>query len=82
MNKSLSKAIALLLGWLLALMFLGNPAHAEKTLVKSPNKEKEKIDNKNATPEVSLENLLGPEDNFPFLPDNHRDSGTGKFANF
>ena len=24
--------------------------------------------------EIELERLLGPEDNFPFLPDNHRDS--------
>ena len=28
------------------------------------------------------DDLLGPEDNFPFLPDNHRDSGTGKFNAF
>ncbi len=26
-----------------------------------------------------IDDLLGPEDHFPFLPDNHRDSGTGKF---
>ncbi len=26
--------------------------------------------------------LLGPKDVFPFLPDNHRDSGTGKFNSF
>ena len=23
--------------------------------------------------EINLDDLLGPEDNFPFLPDNHRD---------
>ncbi len=30
----------------------------------------------------TLDELLGPEDIFPFLPDNHRDSGTGKFNSF
>ncbi len=29
--------------------------------------------------EMDLDALLGPKDIFPFLPDNHRDSGTGKF---
>ena len=32
--------------------------------------------------EVDLDDLLGPKDIFPFLPDNHRDSGTGKFNSF
>ena len=31
---------------------------------------------------MEIDDLLGPEDNFPFLPDNHRDSGTGKFNSF
>lgn len=30
----------------------------------------------------NIDELLGPEINFPFLPDNHRDSGTGKFNSF
>ncbi len=32
--------------------------------------------------ESNIDELLGPKDNFPFLPDNHRDSGTGKFNSF
>ena len=39
-------------------------------LVQKPNKEK------------NSDELLGPKDVFPFLPDNHRDSGTGKFNSF
>ena len=35
-----------------------------------------------AKKEMSIDDLLGPKDNFPFLPDNHRDSGTGKFNSF
>ena len=31
---------------------------------------------------ISIDDLLGPEDVFPFRPDNHRDSGTGKFNSF
>ena len=30
----------------------------------------------------NIDDLLGPKDIFPFLPDNHRDSGTGKFNAF
>ena len=60
------------------------------TLPVSTNAEVEsRIDNKNIIREpdnykddVDIDNLLGPKDNFPFLPDNHRDSGTGKFAAF
>ena len=29
-----------------------------------------------------IEDILGEKDIFPFLPDNHRDSGTGKFNSF
>ena len=32
--------------------------------------------------EQNINELLGPKDIFPFLPDNHRDSGTGKFNSF
>ncbi len=31
---------------------------------------------------LRIDDLLGPEDNFPFRTDNHRDSGTGKFNAF
>ena len=30
----------------------------------------------------NIDELLGPKENFPFLPDHHRDSGTGKFNSF
>lgn len=48
----------------------------------------EKIENKNKPltqkpqRERNIEEILGPKDIFPFLPDNHRDSGTGKFNSF
>ena len=32
--------------------------------------------------ERNSDEILGPKDIFPFLPDNHRDSGTGKFNSF
>ncbi len=32
--------------------------------------------------EKNIDDLLGPKDIFPFLPDNHRDSGTGKFNTY
>ena len=39
----------------------------------------EELDQKPMQKVPKWDDLLGPEDNFPFLPDNHRDSGTGKF---
>ncbi len=32
------------------------------------------IDTENTKNQSSIDQLLGPEDNFPFLPDNHRDN--------
>ncbi|WP_320664607.1 hypothetical protein [Prochlorococcus sp. MIT 1223] len=37
------------------------------------NEAQSKLSYKN-TKEKNLDEILGPEDNFPFLPDNHRDS--------
>ncbi len=34
------------------------------------------------TERETIDDFLGPKDIFPFLPDNHRDSGTGKFNSF
>ncbi len=31
---------------------------------------------------LNIDEMLGPPDNFPFLPDNHRDAGTGKFNKY
>tara|TARA_Y100001968_G_scaffold58696_1_gene49775 strand:+ start:1254 stop:1544 length:291 start_codon:yes stop_codon:yes gene_type:complete len=57
-------------------------------LIKTPNEiiatdfssssYKEKVTEKNLSEESQnkiIDELLGPEDNFPFLPDNHRDGG-------
>ncbi len=41
-----------------------------------------KIDHQQINEEKSINELLGPEDKFPFLPDNHRDSGTGRIMAF
>ena len=35
--------------------------------------------NNKVVEDSDIDSLIGPEDIFPFLPDNHRDSGTGKF---
>ncbi len=32
--------------------------------------------------DINIDDLLGPKDIFPFLPDNHRDAGTGKFNSY
>ena len=44
--------------------------------------DKERLTQKSKQEISMLDDLLGPEQIFPFLPDNHRDSGTGKFNAF
>ncbi len=46
------------------------------------NMDNQKIENEKDRDQSSIDDLLGPKDKFPFLPDNHRDSGTGKFNSF
>ncbi|WP_320676980.1 hypothetical protein [Prochlorococcus sp. MIT 1300] len=46
------------------------------------NMDNQKIENDKDRDQSSIDYLLGPKDKFPFLPDNHRDSGTGKFNSF
>ena len=44
--------------------------------------EKKPRSDQGAKTDQNLEELFGPKQIFPFLPDNHRDSGTGKFNAF
>ena len=76
----------------LLLQPLSRGTHAEETSIsdllipevpslRSTAIEKQKLD-KHYKEGRNLDELLGPKDIFPFLPDNHRDSGTGKFNRF
>ncbi len=56
------------------------PANADSSYVKE-NMKKELIQNGQSKLEVRERELVEAE-TFPFLPDNHRDSGTGKFMAF
>ena len=80
MYKFTRRLIAVFLVFFLAIISLESSAHADLISPKSGNKEKPKVQTKKLRTELTLDELLGPEDKFPFLPDNHRDSGTGKFA--
>ncbi len=53
----------------------------DQNLRNNINEKSESLDNKPNEGNV-IDEFLGPEDIFPFLPDNHRDSGTGKFNSF
>ena len=54
----------------------------EESLSTKENQEHIRLQPQTNEQEFSIDELLGPKDNFPFLPDNHRDSGTGKFNSF
>ncbi len=66
---------------LFLLLPIGNALNALLPAVQN-NKLNEQIESHKNKDTNSIEDLLGPKDNFPFLPDNHRDSGTGKFNAF
>ncbi len=75
--------LALSLGLLLLFMPSGQSINAEVPLNNEKAETKANPDSPMMTKrEIDIDNLLGPEPNFPFLPDNHRDSGTGKFNSF
>ena len=76
----------------LALLLLGSTAYGNETSIddllipdlsfmndKTEGNQRSIQDPKN---DINIDDLLGPSDLFPFLPDNHRDSGTGKFNSF
>jgi len=84
--------ISFCLGVLLVLMPFSNTATAEKIntndlLIPEILSENDKtVSNQQLAhkpkKEKAIDDLLGPKDIFPFLADNHRDSGTGKFNSF
>ena len=75
------RLLAFLLGLSLVILTFSNNAYAVFPSVKK-SIDNQQLDRQKSKSEMSIEELLGPKDNFPFLPDNHRDSGTGKFARF
>ena len=53
----------------------------DEVLMTDKNEESKSLD-QNPDERINMDDFLGPEDIFPFLPDNHRDSGTGRFNSF
>ena len=82
----------LFIGLFLVLQFMAIRTNAEEIdisdlLIPEPSSinNEAKINqhpNQETKEESNLDELLGPIEIFPFLPDNHRDSGTGKFNAF
>ncbi len=66
----------------LSLMCCLQVANAELAPIEEHGLDNKEGINRNSERQESINELLGPKDNFPFLPDNHRDSGTGKFRAF
>ena len=71
---------ALCFGFWLAVSSLPTEVNALFPSVKK-NLESQSVEDKPKDYKSERE-ILGDEDTFPFLPDNHRDSGTGKFMAF
>ncbi len=66
------------LGLVLSLAFYVNTVCAVEPTLGS-KESNQQTENQKHKEEIGIDDLLGPEDHFPFLPDNHRDAGTGKF---
>ena len=87
------RLLAFSLGLFLILIPFTSTAHAEEISIEDllipevPSLNDNTEDNQQLalkpTQEIpTWDDLLGPEQIFPFLPDNHRDSGTGKFNSY
>ncbi len=61
---------------------IGDLLNPEITFEQDKSSSVEKPKPYNTSDAENIDDLIGPESNFPFLPDNHRDSGTGKFNSF
>ena len=74
-----------LLSFFLVLCLLSQPFFStvnEKVTPMTDKENNQRIESQKGRDQVNIEELLGPKDIYPFLPDNHRDSGTGKFNSF
>ena len=69
------------LGLFLCLLACASTVNAEVTPMMDKTETNQQLAQK-LKEKRDLDDLLGPKDIFPFLPDNHRDSGTGKFSRF
>ncbi len=73
------------LSFFLSLCLLSQPFLSAVNEKDTPMRNKEsnqKVESQRVREQVNIDELLGPKDIYPFLPDNHRDSGTGKFNSF
>tara|TARA_Y100001968_G_C19093550_1_gene588913 strand:+ start:28 stop:285 length:258 start_codon:yes stop_codon:yes gene_type:complete len=72
MNKIIRKVIACCIGLSCVLLLFVPTVQATKTL---KNKEPEKVD-KNKQIQTNLDEIFGPDLNFPFRPESHRDNSS------
>ncbi len=78
-NLVLTASLIFILLWTACI----NQAEAKEPALDTPKISKDELKlTQSQKQEQSIDELLGPKDIYPFLPDNHRDSGTGKFAAF
>tara|TARA_Y100001968_G_scaffold62140_1_gene52948 strand:+ start:2620 stop:2883 length:264 start_codon:yes stop_codon:yes gene_type:complete len=75
MNKDIKIILSIAIGLMIILFPTGAHVNGEITKIneKEFNLNKDILEKKK---ELSVNELLGPEDNFPFLPENHRDSSS------
>ncbi len=71
MSKLISRVLLFCLGLILTILPFSKSVLAEQNSIAIDNQE---INNEKLEIEISIDELLGPEENFPFLPENHRDS--------
>ncbi len=88
----MSKLLALCLSLFMSILTVTSRSNAEgisidDLLIPETSTMTDQLENnqqlvKKPLNDQDIDDLLGAKDNFPFLPENHRDSGTGKFNAF
>ena len=74
MDKSIRGILAVCLAIVLILLPFANKVNAGVPTMYENEEENQKLDTAKSTEELDIDKLLGPDVDFPFRPENHRDN--------
>ena len=74
MDKSIRVILAVCLGLVLVLLLCANKVNADDATIYENEEEKQQLDSLQSIEKSDIDDLLGPDLDFPFRPENHRDN--------
>ncbi|WP_320667504.1 hypothetical protein [Prochlorococcus sp. MIT 1307] len=74
MDKFIRGTLAVCLGLVLILQLCANTVNAATPIMYEGEEEKQQLEIPQGSEKINIDDLLGPEVDFPFRPENHRDN--------